>query len=532
MATSSLDSTWLRVGKRRQFFFDDLLLELTQDVTRRFHQPRKVSEEPLIQADQPWEHVIYFTCSSWNVIHDPQDGLFKCWYEDWMIDDPGKTHTWTNPFSGKLCLDVHGSWPSRICYAQSIDGMHWEKPGLGIVKEQGRDTNIVLGGDMIEAAHCAYVWIEHNEPEAGRRFKAVFENQRMSGADAAGEGLFRLATSPDGIHWQIAGEPLTFGECGTLLGDVITISRDPETGEYWANNRHAAMLSTTVLDVNKPSMSSWVSPIPHHRVAQENRRRIYRSQSIDLHYWSTPRPLVVPDAEWDNLDDSFYGMEQFQIGDDWLGLLNVFHMTDNTMDVQLAYSRDGRQFQRIRPGYPFLARSDVDPDRWDTTMVTISTKPIVVGDELYVYHGGARNHHDWWLVGACEGLDVPEARDLSGVGYGLGLAKMVRDRFVSISSAEAREGLVVTPAIFPTGRYLHINACARSGGGVRVGLADGQDKVFDGFSREQCEPMVGDCVSHQVQWRNKTRIPDTQFMKLHFYLENADLFSFQFLDED
>ncbi|MBH04705.1 MAG: hypothetical protein CMJ20_00130 [Phycisphaeraceae bacterium] len=108
----------------------------------------------------------------------------------------------------------------------------------------------------------------------------------------------------------------------------------------------------------------------------------------------------------------------------------------------------------------------------------------------------------------------------------LELAKMDRDRFVSISSAEAREGLVVTPAIFLTGRYLHINVCVQSGGGVRVGLADGQGKVFDGFGREQCEPMAGNCVSCQVQWRNKIRIPDTQFMGIHFYLENADLFSF------
>ena len=42
----------------------------------------------------------------------------------------------------------------------------------------------------------------------------------------------------------------------------------------------------------------------------------------------------------------------------------------------------------------------------------------------------------------------------------------------------------MTPAIFPTGRYLHVYACVQSGGGVRVGLADGQGKVFDGFGRE------------------------------------------------
>ena len=57
-----------------------------------------------------------------------------------------------------------------------------------------------------------------------------------------------------------------------------------------------------------------------------------------------------------------------------------------------------------------------------------------VGDEVYIYHGGARNHHDWWIVGMKAGLDVPEATDMNLVGYGLGLANMKVDRFVSLSA--------------------------------------------------------------------------------------------------
>ena len=37
MERSYLDSTWLNIGSREQFFFDDLMLELIQDVTRRYH---------------------------------------------------------------------------------------------------------------------------------------------------------------------------------------------------------------------------------------------------------------------------------------------------------------------------------------------------------------------------------------------------------------------------------------------------------------------------------------------------------------
>ena len=151
-----------------------------------------------------------------------------------------------------------------------------------------------------------------------------------------------------------------------------------------------------------------------------NKRRIFRSKSADLIHWTTPWPLFGPDDSIDNVDDAFYGLEQFPIGDDWLGVLNVLHMTDNTMDVQLVYSRDGKHFTRVRPGQPWLAPGG--PGSWDQYMVTICSKPIEVGDDLYVYHAGAKNHHDWWIVGAQEGLDCAEA--------GNSLRNVFRDNFV------------------------------------------------------------------------------------------------------
>ena len=91
------DSVYLRVGNRRQFFFDDLLLEQTQNLTRRFHSPQPAGDRPVLVKDRPWEHVLYFTCNTWNVIRDPQDGLFKCWYEDWRIEDFARAASWVRP---------------------------------------------------------------------------------------------------------------------------------------------------------------------------------------------------------------------------------------------------------------------------------------------------------------------------------------------------------------------------------------------------------------------------------------------------
>ena len=135
------DSVYLRVGNRRQFFFDDLLLEQTQNLTRRFHSPQPVGDRPVLGKDRPWEHVLYFTCNTWNVIRDPTDGLFKCWYEDWRIDDLSRAKSWIRPSDRKLCLDLHRSCPSRVRYAQSEDGIAWEKPAWeSLPKRAGKPT--------------------------------------------------------------------------------------------------------------------------------------------------------------------------------------------------------------------------------------------------------------------------------------------------------------------------------------------------------------------------------------------------------
>ena len=526
---SLIDSSYLMAGTNLQLFFDNLLIEQAQNITRRYYRPEKVSSEPLIRSDQPWEHVTYFTCNAWNVIRDPDSGLFKCWYEDWMVDDPKNAITWINESDGKFCIDFHANWPTRLCYAESQDGIHWEKPILDIVKENGRGTNIVLGGEATGLVHCAYVFLDIAEQDPSRRYKAVFENRRAQGGnDMAGEGSFRVADSEDGIHWRLWDDRIKYGRCGDVLGDVITISRDPESGIYWANNRHPRMCSSHVQDRRQPVQSSWLPPFhPNNRI-HENRRRVFRSESRDLCNWSSPQPLVVPDNSCDNIDDSFYGMEQFQVGTDWVGLLNVFHMTENTLDVQLTYSRNGRDFQRIQPGRAWLPTSN--EEAWDRTMVNICSKPFVVGNELYVYYGGAPNHHDWWQVGITEGLDVPEAKDMSLVDYGLGLAKMKKDRFVSLSSVAAREGVLVTPAINITGKRLIINALIRPGGLVRIALADGQNQVHTGFDKDSCIGFSGDAVEHEIRWNGQSELPAGNFKKLHFYLKNADLFSFQFAE--
>ncbi len=77
----------LHIDHKAQFFFDSLMIESAQDIVRRVHKPRRVDGAPFLTADKPWETISYICCSTWNVIWDEADRLFKCWYTDWQFRD-------------------------------------------------------------------------------------------------------------------------------------------------------------------------------------------------------------------------------------------------------------------------------------------------------------------------------------------------------------------------------------------------------------------------------------------------------------
>ena len=76
------------------------------------------------------------------------------------------------------------------------------------------------------------------------------------------------------------------------------------------------------------------------------------------------------------------------LGAQWLGFLNVFHMVSNTFTIQLAHSRDRRNWHRVAPGRTWLDRGSAGS--WEQFMVSISSPPVVVDDQMWVCYGGAK----------------------------------------------------------------------------------------------------------------------------------------------
>jgi len=160
------------IGTDRQLLIDDTLVDLaqTKDVARTVNPPESIRR--VLAPDQPWEALGFiFYCS--------------------VVDDGGEV---------KL---FHGSYDGgkgkHFSLATSRDGLHWERPSLGLKAFDGNKDNNLLPIEAVEAS----VFLDPHAP-AEKRFRLIYTK---GWPDPAKAGVF-VASSGDGIHWASVPERL------------------------------------------------------------------------------------------------------------------------------------------------------------------------------------------------------------------------------------------------------------------------------------------------------------------------------------
>jgi hypothetical protein len=169
------------MNSRTILFVDDhdvLYRSGTERVLTRF---RRHASNPVVQArEYPWEGAIGWT----SIYRNPESGKYQLWYQAYTCD--------------RLEERTHDC---AVCYAESDDGIHFEKPLLDLFSfEDHVKTNIVMignGGYSYRYGNAVVVY--PCAADQGKRYK-------MSYFDWAGEGDQEypglcVAFSPDGIVW-------------------------------------------------------------------------------------------------------------------------------------------------------------------------------------------------------------------------------------------------------------------------------------------------------------------------------------------
>lgn len=473
---------------RHQLFIDDEVIESTVLLTRKWHSPH-YDYGPVLEADRPWEGA---GLVSPVVDRDPTTGRFRMWYRTYSMG------TSRFPPYGWSELDAHIRGVKKVsnyCYAESDDGIHWEKPNLGLVEWRGSKNNNMTPawGERI---------MDPLDPDPKRRYKIFslgpdemerLQIESQGGCVPAGH---YISFSADGFQGT---EPvLILPDCG----DAHSFMYDPQIEKPW------------VCFTRPPNYWN-----------RHERRMVARLDSKDLVNWSAPEDILVPDLS-DNEDVHFYYLYAFPYESVYLGFLLRLHANSDKLDVELISSRDSKSWRRDPRRQTFMSPGVAGS--WKSAWVSMAhNPPIDVFGDLFLYYEGRNGAHISITPG-------PRSR--------IGLAVMYQDRFVSLF-AGAGEGRIVTKPFMCPGGVLVLNANAfaalgnnwtsirLSPGYVLCEVLDEKDEVIPGFGREKCVEFRRNCPKGgALTWKERQNLNSLKGrkIKLKFYLREADLFSFWF----
>ena len=458
----------VEIGTEPQFFVDDhivdnrwALKQKTEEVLRVFHPPKKHEGNPLIAGDGG------YVC----VAHDREAGLFRMWYQTY--DRAGKAGDETADYA--------------IAYAQSKDGLKWERPKLGLVNwKGGKDNNIVWRGVSDKRASGQQILTLPEKDRRGYRYVMAYHT---SGARRGNNGI-RLVGSQDGIHWDKAGDTLIT----PLPSDTVnSIVFDPVRRLYvmFCRDKTAYRLfQGDILDTGES-------------------RRVARMASPDLwaEWKAKPQNILIPDEQdMARGFNRFYGMPaRYHAGIYW-GALWCFKLNTDIW-TELAWSHDGVNFERM-PGRPRLI--DLGKEgTWDDGMIFGGPDWVEMGDEWWMYYSGWDGPHG--------------TRERTP---GIGLATLRKEGFISMRGPRDG-GVICTRLLRWLGGKLVVNADAHAGE-LKVRILDERRKPLAGFDYGDCATFNGDRVAHEVTWKEKTiGSLKGQVIRLEFLLKDADLYTFR-----
>jgi len=465
--------------RNRYLLLDSRIVEKTENAILTLGKTQKYSGNPLFEEDKPWEK--RFDNLYANVLYDEEDGLYKCWYNPFIVDNSAKGMTLEE--RKQRSYEPPDDREMGTCYAFSKDGIHWEKPELGIVEFNGsKKNNLVCRGP-----HGAGVFKDSRETDPAKRFKMF-----TAANDTDINEHMAVAFSPDGVNWsslvlcpEINPRPVDGTHYNTLWV--------PELEEYVGFTRLRGV--GTDAELSEPDGGT-------RRI-----RQVGRTSSKDFLNWKQAE-LIFQGVE-PHLQT--YSMPVFRHGGVYLGLPVIYNTETDRAHTELAWSPDTIEWHRVCLGTPLIDTGSNRSD-YDWGCVYTAAYPVFLDEEIRLYYGASNGPHFGWRDGFfC-------------------LATLRPDGFAGYEPAS--RGTMATVTTKPVvGRFaaLHVTADVQENGSVTVAVVDRTGKEL-----AVSEPVAETVTDHRLVWKRgwDYQTLNTDKIRLKFTVDNAKLYSFSFERND
>ena len=501
LAQTPEEDTVMDIDDRRELFVTPALIDQREgDIRLMLHHPRR--ENVVLRADKPWEgNMAYMYVTVFR------DGdVCRMYYKASHVDVAAMAG------GGQAAAD---NPEVRVCYAQSRDGITWEKPDLGLYEFQGSKQNNI-------------VWLGDGPDQKGVHGFAPFRDRRPDCPDAerykalgairdATKGDMYAMASPDGIHWWLLQrEP--------VLRQNVDGKFDSQNVAFW--DTHRGEYRMYFRDV-------------HGENYAKGYRGIKTARSDDFREWTDLQWLDFGDAPTEQLYTNqvqpypeaphlLVGFPARYVERPWSATIEALPETEHRRwraainprfgtaitDTLFMASRDGRRFHRF--GEAFLRPGPQQTGNW------------AYGDN-YMAWGMIRTPAS--LTGAPDELSL-----YANEGYWRGEHSRIRrltlrrDGFASLH-AGAAGGSITTPPVHFTGIQLRLNIATSAAGGVRVALLDASRVPLPGYGVDDCDLILGNELDRVVTWQGQGDVSALagQPIRLRFALQDADVYAFGFV---
>ncbi len=389
-----------------------------------------------------------------------------------------------------------GYW-RPMCYAESDDGVHWEKPELGLVEFKGSTKNNIclIEGEPFSLTRVDdFLSVLHDpaDPDPARRFKVAYIahvplEQIPSGMSTVGKKERLIcstvcATSADGLRWKVVGDrPANAGgerfEVSSLyrFGDFFYTTGQLIPPWTWradgsdARTEGGGNSGRVMLAYRSPDFVKW-SQAKAFAFARPGQLANPPSKGQQTHMgagmWNRGNVLLGLYGQWQDAEVPPGKGESFNKG---------VHV-----DLGLIVSNDGIHFREPVPGFKVIARGE--PGAWDDTALLQGHAFVNDGERTMIWYS------HWDTGGKMKTMDI-------------GLATLRRDGFGHLSRmAETNDAHFITDT-FTAGKNaaLSINVDGITPDApLTIELLDHRDQPLASFAAT----LTTNGTQQQIAWPN------------------------------